>query len=379
MLVAELEEKKDDALGVKIEAFYARNPPYYAVYRTFERVALQYADDPETSAAQRKAFTRINPVRGEINGLIDGWRNPRGLFKTELRQKAQRYNRRVGDALAVAFEDDIDGAVALLTEVKQDVISERTAWARLEYVAVSLLIGAVIIGAVQIALAFPNWAIFRYGDADMLHAAVTGALGAFFSIALAIKDRTVLPDFQRLANWTDAALRMVIGIIAATVLMALIKAGVVNIDLGAQAADPARLAADAAAATTPAAKAAATVAINTAAVMAGLKVFIIGFVGGFSERLVPDLLAKVAARTDVVAPTAAPTAAPARTGTAKPDARAAAPAAPEAVGDAEEEPAPDETEQDNRAGDAESPDDEGAPDERAPPATGGIAAGGGAG
>ena len=379
MNVADLEEKKDDALGVRIEAFYARNPPYYAVYRTFERVAVQYADAPETSAAQRKAFTQINPLRGEINGLIDGWRNPRGPLKIELRQKALRYDRRVGDALAVAFEDDIDGAVALLTEIKQAVVSERTAWARLEYVAVSLLIGALIIGGLEIAIAFPDWGIFRFADSDMLHAAATGALGAFFSIALAIKDRTVLPDFQRLANWTDAALRMVIGIIAATVLMALIKAGVVNIDLGPQGADPAKLAADAAAAVTPAAKEAAAAAIKAAAALAGLKVFIIGFIGGFSERLVPDLLAKVAAKTDVVAPTpAAAKTQPANTD-AKSDTRtpAAAPGAPAAP---DEDPLPEEAAHDSCACDVDLPDDEVTTDEQLPPASGGVApVGGGAG
>jgi hypothetical protein len=157
MNVPDLKAGEDDDLGARIEGFYARNPPYYAVYRTRERVAVQYADDPDTRAAQRKAFTQVNPLRGEINGLVDGWRIARGLFKAQLRQKAQRYDRRVGDALAVAFEDDVAGSVVLLTLIKQEAVNERTAWARLEYVAVSLGIGLLAIGGLAIAIANKDW------------------------------------------------------------------------------------------------------------------------------------------------------------------------------------------------------------------------------
>lgn len=406
MNVADLKEGEDDDLGARIEGFYARNPPYYAVYRTRERVAVQYADDPDTRAAQRKAFTQVNPLRGEINGLVDGWRIARGLFKAQLKQKAQRYDRRVGDALAVAFEDDIAGSVVLLTLIKQEAVNERTAWARLEYVAVSLGIGLLAIGGLAIAIANKDWGFFQHASLDMLHASVTGALGAFFSIALAIKDRTVLPDFQRLANWTDAGLRMVIGIIAAAVLMALIKAGVVNIDLGPPTVSPDGLVADAAGkaaaakqvvanaavATADAATKAAAVAAEASAASAkaladaalavvGLKVFIIGFVGGFSERLVPDLLSKVAEKTGVVAATPVPaTKEPAKTDPTV-DLKTGLKTGPRSVApdEADDDPLPEEAAHDGCACDIELNDDENTPDDQLPPASGGVAAGGGAG
>jgi hypothetical protein len=44
-LVAGVELKRDDAAGTPIFAVYARRPPDYAVYRTAERVVVQYADD----------------------------------------------------------------------------------------------------------------------------------------------------------------------------------------------------------------------------------------------------------------------------------------------------------------------------------------------
>lgn len=346
MHVADLVVRGKDALGAVIEVFYARNPPSYAVYGTRERVAVQYADDAAAAAVQRKTFAQVNPLRGEINGLVDGWRIANGPFKSQLRQKAQRYDRRVGDALAAAFEDDVTGSIALLTQIKQDAVNERVAWARLEYVAVSLGLGLAVIVGLLVVLANLTWGPFVYADPALLHASITGALGAFFSIALGIKDRTVLPDFQRLANWTDAALRMVIGVIAATVLMALIKAGVVNINLGPQ---------------------------PTPSALEGLQIFLIGFVGGFSERLVPDLLAKIADKTEVVAAAPVPPVKEPPRPEVKPGVEAAAPEAPD------EDPLPEEATHDSCACDVDLPDDETTPDDQLPPASGGVAAGGGAG
>jgi hypothetical protein len=360
MNIADLKVGQKDGLGAVVQLFYARNPPLYAVYGTDERVAVQYADDTATAATQRKAFTAVNPLRGEINGLIDTWRNPSkvldalklGGLRSGIRQKAQRYDRRVGDALTVAFEEDVPGAVTLLTQIKQDLVNERTAWARLQYVVVSLVIGLAAIAGIELALFYNEAPFFRDGNADMLHAAVTGALGAFFSIALAIKNRTVLPDFQWLSNWTDAALRMIIGIIAAAMLMALIRAGMVNIDLGPQTTGGAP--------------------VNDP-VLAGLKVFIIGFIGGFSERLVPDLLAKVSDKTDVVAATPAPAAKdPAKTDPAV-DPKTGAPAAAGEAEAADEDPLPEESAHESCPCDAPLAPGEETRDEDLPPAAGGVA------
>jgi len=126
-------------------------------------------------------------------------------------------------------------------------------------------------------------------------------VGAFFSIALGIRGRTVLPDLRRVSNITDAGLRVIIGFIGGSALMALITSKAVRIGLGDVMFD----------------------AQNPATTW--LFVLIVGFLAGFSERLVPDLLAKTTASTQPSPP-------PAQALPAAEAGRAAAPGAAPAVG-----------------------------------------------
>jgi len=140
MLVSEVERDKKDSAGAQIREVYARRPPEYAIYRTDERVAIHFADDREQEQAQRSALVRLNPIRGEINGLIDGWRQ-----RESLRAKALCYDRRVGDALTLAFEQDVASAELLLTQIRKDIVDERMARARFLYLIYSFAAVALAI------------------------------------------------------------------------------------------------------------------------------------------------------------------------------------------------------------------------------------------
>jgi hypothetical protein len=242
---------------------YGFKPPDYAVYRTDDRLMVQFADDRDREAEQRHALARLNPVRGEINGLVDGWRSSRSKKK---RCKAECHDRRVGDALVVALEDDVASAETLLDAIKQDIVDDRVATARFWYLTAAFGVGVIL--GLLIARVADKWTAPRM---DLAQAAIAGAAGAFFSIALAIRGRTVLPDLRWVANAMDAALRVVIGLMGGAVLIALVRAGVVNIAFG----------------NTP-----------PGSTNDWLYVLIVGFIAGFSERFVPDLLAKTSGSTD---------------------------------------------------------------------------------
>lgn len=326
-----------DSQGKEILEVYGRKKLEYAVYRIEGRVCLQYADDDKLNADQRKAMAPLNPIRGEINGVLDGWRESR--IAHDARQKrAIRYDRRVGDALVVAFEDDVASAGNLLTAIKKDILDERVAWARFEYLIWAFAMGGL--ASLLIWIIVSNTKLDPDG-AFVWHAAAAGTLGAFFSIALGIRGRTVLPDMQRVANTMDAILRILIGVIAAAVLAALVISKAVTVMIGNASPD--------------------------AKDHAWLYFLIVGFIAGFSERFVPDLLAKATASTEAPEPVVPQTERKAANATAT-SARSAASAPPDAP-----DPLPDEALADDCACDIDLTDAEATKDADLPPATGGVA------
>jgi hypothetical protein len=285
--VADLVPDGADALGFTIVCIYARKPPEYAVYRTNQRILVHFADDLAKSDEQRKLLSQLAPVRGEINGLIDGWRlapdSNRALFLTisngaKLRSKAERYDRRSADAIQVALEGDCTGAASLLEIVKQDILNERIGWSRFEYLIVAFMTAiavglialfAMLLDSNQPCASSANRILCLDQAVDLWRGFIAGATGAFFSIALGIRGRTILTDLYRPANLMDAALRVVVGSIGGVVLVALILAGFVRFSLGD----------------------------NSPGTYDTIHILIVGFIAGFTERLVPDLLAKAEVRT----------------------------------------------------------------------------------
>ena len=263
---------KDDSTGAKIETVYAKVVPLYAVYRTAERVIVQYADDDALGSQQRRALIDSNPVKGEINGLINGWRKSKSESK---KTRARLFDRRVADALVVALQGDGAHAVELLTDTKRDIVAERTSIARTSYLFTSCATTAALVWI--FGAYFLPQAATRIDDGfftSMCLSGAVGALGAFFSIALAIRGRQIGTDLQWRDNHADAALRVVIVSISGVVLYCLLHAKIVNFGFGGAS-------------------------FGGGDADAGLDVqlsltLVIAFAAGFTERLVGDLLGRAA-------------------------------------------------------------------------------------
>lgn len=267
-----------DANGLKVQSIYARFDPRYAVYRNEERVTIQFADDPKLESEQREKMARLSPLRGEINGLVDGWRTSR---QGRFRSAALRYDRRVADTLIVALEGDVDSAVQILSQVRDDVVAERKSLARFKYLACAFATAAVL--ALIAAFATSDFAqahaLFVPYDAYTANtwlALAAGTLGAFFSIARGISSRSIHTDLQMVDNIIDAILRVAIGAIAAVVLQALLDANLFSLHLGNAVLGATDL---------PVGKDGAILHITPPLVL-----LVAAFIAGFSERLIPDLL-----------------------------------------------------------------------------------------
>jgi hypothetical protein len=260
MIVAEVRQNGRDAASVEIKEVYTKHPPEYAIYRTEERVMVHFADDDEQARQQSAILTPLNPIRGEIYGLLDGWRlSKAGRHKST----ADGYFRRIADAIGIALQNDPASSLTVLTGIKTDIVEERTARARFEY-----LITALSVSILVILLAWGIIGLYKPTSPawDLWFALAGGTLGAFFSIAIAIRSRTVLTDLQWRANTVDAVLRVIIGAIAAGVLVSLVQLQAVKFTIGEVTPNPGE--------------------------NPWLYILIVAFVAGFSERLVPDLLEK---------------------------------------------------------------------------------------
>ncbi|MGP1282445.1 MAG: hypothetical protein ACTS1X_05670 [Parasphingopyxis sp.] len=262
MKVAEIALDGRDSTGAEIRAVYVKNPPHYAIYRTDQRVLVHFADEDEDNRRQREKIAPLSPLRGEVRGLIDGWH---GSKYASFHAKAVRFDRRVSDALVMGLEGSVENAAALLATIKDDIIAERTSWARFYY----MLIGAgTVIAVILLALLLASTINVETAN-PLLFATGTGALGAFFSIAIGLRSRTILTNLQMRDNASDAILRIVIGAIAAALLVCLFQTETVSIlrfGDGSLTLD--------------------------AANYDWRVVTVVGFIAGFLERLVPDLLGK---------------------------------------------------------------------------------------
>lgn len=240
-----------DGRGFRITRVYAVQPDEYAIYKADE-VMIHFADEPSKAQAQRKSVLPVSGASAEVNALVQG------LPCREI------CDRQLAYGLQLALDGDIDGAKKIIAAAKSFVLGKRAARGRFQYLKWSFGTAATLIGLLCLA----SWYFpFQETSSDLWLAAKAGLIGAAFSIALAIRDRTVALDTELVANVADGSLRLLIGVISAGVLLLLLDCGILpNLTIG-----------------------------NANFSGSGLTwqmVLVIGFVGGFLERLVPDLLEK---------------------------------------------------------------------------------------
>eukprot|EP01037_Dinobryon_pediforme_P007776 gene7776-7842_t len=277
-----------------ILSFYSKKAPLYAVYLCPERVMVAYSDDPATAASQRKQLAVLAKFRSEITALLDGNRpDPAdqhakrpGVRQRRMNTLMASYDERVAFALIVALEGDPPAANAVLNDLRDEILATRTAQANMITILCGALFTIFIIGLVAFFAPFLNDLIMKahshpaimFDHGSKLGAgAITGAIGALFSVAISLSGRTVNIN-NYFVNAADAMIRIFIGFLAGTMICALFAADFFRINLGTTSHESPQL----------------------------LYYAIAGLLAGFSEQLVPNLLNKTAQSIEAVPPGAAP-------------------------------------------------------------------------
>jgi hypothetical protein len=247
-----------DPTGNAIERVYVSNPDY-SIYRTKNGTSVRFSN-PEKEQTQRQHISQLAEIRFLINDLMEDWRTSK---RTSVQAKARRYDGRVAAALTVCLEGDPSEARSELIQARDDLISDRISWARFDYLISTLVIVVLLVFIVS-AIHFEIGSLER--PINYLWLAINGgATGAFFSIALGIGNRTVLPDLYRWENRIDSVLRVIVAIISANIVVLIFGSLLTyiitkwNTNVGSGTDD-------------------------------WTLILLISFLAGFLERLVPDLL-----------------------------------------------------------------------------------------
>jgi hypothetical protein len=287
---------RDDVNGREIVDVYRRQSGRYAIYQTEARVIVMYADDPLVQRIQRKRLTKVATLRSEIDGQLAPWRCKSRKW-SRLYQTAREFDMRVASALEEALEGNIVGGLAIMEAVRTDVGHEMASRARLSYLAwtlisaVVILVGTFVLQAVLDGNFASSKPITReMAGALMVPAAIrAGVFGAIYSVALGIHRRDLKRDLRRYDYFTDSFVRIGIGALAAFVLSCFLLSGALRIEFGAgldavtnttDTIDPLRGGTEG-----------GGIYLPTWPVW-----MIFGFLAGFAERLVPDLLSSYAVK-----------------------------------------------------------------------------------
>jgi len=244
---------------------YRRN---YAIYRSEKGIYVQFSDDENEEADQRRRFTEICPELCELRYFTSQMHSNWTLPFYGRRDEPSLYNHNIAQAIWLVMEDRVDLGKPIAQQALRMAVRRATNDNTIRYVRACLIawLAWMLLSGPLIAFAFRSVPPFETLGLYVI-AGMFGATGAVLSVATRLQAFQLQPCNQSNMNYWMSAIRVGIGIIAGIVLF-LFSPTILGEPLTQFVPgwrSPSQL---------PQPQAAAA----------------LGFVAGFAERLVPNIL-----------------------------------------------------------------------------------------
>ncbi|HTO66098.1 MAG TPA: hypothetical protein VMM15_33160 [Bradyrhizobium sp.] len=276
--LCQLKERQTDRYGHIVEEIFWIAPTY-AVYRSEKGVCIQFSDDTQEEDHQRDRITEISPELCELRYLTYEMRSRwhfgfslKWLFRWRSKfDPSSLYEHNMAQAIMLVMQNKIAQGQVLArhalkmaeTRVTNDNAAMYFLWCLVCWIAFIL------------AASFAIWDYLpgRPPGWQYIFAAMSGATGAMLSVATRLREFELHPCQQSDMNYLMASARIGIGVVAGPILLlfglTLLK-------------EPMRV-------------------LITPGEWHGVAV--LGFIGGFTERLVPVLLSRTTGEIEAQAGT----------------------------------------------------------------------------
>ncbi len=272
MFLAELAPGRSDKLGNRVAEMYCRGEDF-SVYRSTLGVYVHFADCRAREREQRRALLGVAPRLCRLRYLSNQmardrlWRRRSGGF----------YDHEIAEALALALQGTAEEADRLLANgealAAERLRNEsRTAYFLSCLAAALLVVGALFATGLGTATGDPQFQAYAA-------AAAFGAVGAAFSIATGVADLSLAPAQRSAMNSAMGALRVLIGALSGAMILLICNATIIG--------EPVVKVLE---------KFTDADALSTLGARSWVWIGMLGLLGGFAERLVPNLLGSAASK-----------------------------------------------------------------------------------